>query len=147
MRIEYGSALSNYVQFTVPSGSNIFEQQINQNIQLSGVTSSFSEFGTTAKFCHACVKDGTRFGGSCWAVTKDNDNNRQCGCNGPSWDGIGVYYGGKARILSTLGWGGGFAGDKLNNGQKGGLPSVGVVIKVKCDQIENIVEVELDERV
>ena len=59
VRIEYGSALSNYVQFTVPSGSNIFEQQINQNIQLSGVTSSFSEFGTTAKFCHACVKDGT----------------------------------------------------------------------------------------
>ena len=41
VRIEYGSALSNYVQFTVPSGSNIFEQQINQNIQLSGVTSSF----------------------------------------------------------------------------------------------------------
>ena len=146
VRIEYGSALSNYVQFTVPSGSNIFEQQINQNIQLSGVTSSFSEFGTTAKFCHACVKDGTRFGGSCWAVTKDNDNNRQCGCNGPSWDGIGVYYGGKAQNANECEpWGGGFAGDTLNNGQKGGLPSVGVVIKVKCDQIENIVEVELDD--
>ena len=64
VRIEWGSDLANYVQFTVPEGSNIFEQRINQNIDLTGVTSSWSGFGAAAKFCHACVENGKRFGGT-----------------------------------------------------------------------------------
>ena len=97
VRIEWGFDLANYVQFTVPEGSNIFEQKINQNIDLIGVTSSWSGFGAVAKFCHACVENGKRFWGTCWGITVDNDNNRQCGCNGVSWAGSGIYYGGVKR--------------------------------------------------
>ena len=35
-------------------------------------------------------------------------------------------------------WGGGFSGEKENGEQKGGLDSVGVVIKVKCEGYKNV---------
>ena len=75
VRIEWGA--SEYIQFHVPNGSNIFDQvllvagavlTISQStagdVEIDTVTTSVSSpsFGSSAKFCHACVAGGSRPG-------------------------------------------------------------------------------------
>jgi uncharacterized membrane protein len=64
----------------------------------------------TALFCHACTKNGYRWGDTCWAVVPTTDYNRQCGCCSGGWTGSGVYYGGYKSPQVCGGQGGGFTG-------------------------------------
>jgi hypothetical protein len=78
-----GASGAGWTQFTVPAGKNIFKQQADMHIGITGVTKSNTgnlAIGSSAKFCHACTKNGYRWGDTCWAVVPSNDNNRGCGC-------------------------------------------------------------------
>lgn len=67
------------------------------DVVVQSVSTSISSpsFGTSAKFCRACV-DGSsaKPGDTCWAVTLSGDGNRGCGCNSGGWAGDGIYMGG-----------------------------------------------------
>eukprot|EP00937_MAST-01D_sp_MAST-1D-sp2_P002372 g2372.t1 len=100
VKLEYNGSKT---QFLVPSGHNIFRQDFDDsdnttvdNIPITHVTSDFNLIGSTATFCHACAKNGTRWGRSCWGIVQEDDNKRQCGCAGGSHEarGAGIYYGG-----------------------------------------------------
>jgi hypothetical protein len=131
---------SKFVQFTVPAGKNIFEQTQDQNIPINGISTN-EETITFAhgkgKFCHACVTGGVnRWGDTCWALTPESDNHRQCGCNSGGWAGEGIYYGGKKNPSPNKcePQGGGFVGPKLYGGQKGNLGSLGLKVRVRCNK-------------
>jgi len=127
-------------KFKVPKGSNIFEQKENLNIKITDVTSNMQQIGSTAKFCHACTKNGKRWGDTCWAVTPSNDNFRQCGCNSGGWAGTGLYYGGYKNAQACGGQGGGFVGEKTRGQQKGNLGSVGLKMEIMPTSAETAVQ-------
>ena len=86
---------------------------MDQNIAVTNVvTKSVTgvTFGEDAKFCHACVTGGYKWGDSCWGLTVADDPNRQCGCNSGSWAGNGIYYGGESSPDVCAEWSGGFTG-------------------------------------
>ena len=62
VRIEWPT--DNYLQFHVPAGSNIFDQSSTADVLLDQVSTSLSSptYGTSAKFCHACVTGGSKPG-------------------------------------------------------------------------------------
>jgi hypothetical protein len=86
-----------FIQFTVPKGSNIFNQAFDDetrdtqdNFPIEQVASSGDFLGgaaggaaggavSTASFCHACGKNGYRWADTCWGVTIAGDTNRECG--------------------------------------------------------------------
>ena len=71
---------SKYIEFTVPAGSNIFQQTENLNISINDLITNDGNitFGQTGIFCHACVTGSdTKWGDTCWAITPSSDNNRQ----------------------------------------------------------------------
>ncbi|CAK0901714.1 unnamed protein product, partial [Prorocentrum cordatum] len=136
VRLEWALGTS-WVQFYVPHGFDIFDQVLPQpSIPISSITSSRNfevTFSPTGFFCHACVKDGFRFGDTCWGVVPANDLDRDCGCNSGSWAGNGVYYGGyKENVQACSANGGGFAGARTNGEQKGNLPSVGLKFMISA---------------
>ena len=127
--------------FTVPSGRNIFNQAFDDasstaqdNFQVTNVVSAFdriSRHGGTATFCHACAKNGYRWGDTCWAIVPPGDNHRQCGCCSGGWTGEGIYYGGYKSSQVCGGQGGGFVGQKGNGAPKGSMPSVGLTLQIQ----------------
>ena len=130
--MEWGS--SSFIEFHVPQGSDIFAQTSDQNIdvdqvRVGGWTNSIG-LGSSAKFCHACVSGGTRYGDTCWGLTTASDTNRGCGCNSGGWAGNGIYYGGYKTPDVCGGQGGGFAGPKQTGEAKGNLGSIGLRILV-----------------
>jgi hypothetical protein len=132
------SSGSKFVQFTVPAGKNIFEQTQNQNIPINSISTNDGTItfaNGNGKFCHACVTGGVnRPGDTCWALTPNSDNHRQCGCNSQSWAGEGIYYGGKKKHNKCHPQGGGFAGPKLHGHKKGNLGSLGLKVLVRCNK-------------
>lgn len=121
---------NNFIEFTVPAGSDIFSN--SGDTAITALTTSVSGIGGDAIFCHACMKNGVdKPGDTCWGVLPANDHHRQCGCNSGGWTGTGVYYGGYRNPTRCGGHGGGFAGPKANGHAKGGQGSLGLVLKVK----------------
>ena len=133
VRMEWGSSTpSEYAEFTVPANSNVFGSKQNLNIHVTNVKTSSSsiKMGSTAHFCHACVKNGYRWGDTCWGLISKDSSHRSCGCNSGSWQGFGIYYGGYKKPQVCDGQGGGFSGPKTNGQAKGNLASVGLTIKI-----------------
>jgi len=135
VRMEWGEEGA-FAEFTVPPGQNIFSQKKEQlfipvkHIVTSSLDNNL-KLGSTANFCHACVKGGTKYGDTCWGLIPKKSSHRLCGCNSGGWEGYGIYYGGyKKNNDGCGGQGGGFAGPKKNNQQKGNLDSVGLRIKI-----------------
>lgn len=128
--MEWGE--SDFAEFKVPAGSNIFSQ-IEGDIAITDYTDStdITEIGSEALFCVGCVENGTKKGDTCWGITPVGDTHRHCGCNSGGWSGQGIYYGGYKNPDVCGGQGGGFAGPKAMGWQKGNLPSVGLTLKVK----------------
>jgi len=124
-----------YIHFHVPAGSNIFSQAETEEFTVEIVNTSLSSswFGSSGRFCHACVTDGgDKPGETCWAVTPVDDSSRECGCSSESgFSGSGVYMGGYKEANQCTGLGGGFAGPKASGAEKGGLDSVGFVMKIR----------------
>jgi len=117
--------------FKVPAGKDIFSQT-TEDFQISQVTSPMGQIGSTATFCHACTKNGYRWGDTCWAVVPSGDTHRGCGCCSGGWTGVGMYYGGYKNPQVCGGQGGGFVGHKTNGQQKGSMGSVGLSLSVSC---------------
>jgi hypothetical protein len=129
VKLEYNGG--KVTTFKVPAGKDIF-RQTTEDFEIGQVTSPMGGIGSTAKFCHACTKNGYRWGDTCWAVVPSGDNNRQCGCCSGGWTGSGMYYGGYKKQQVCGGQGGGFAGHKANGQSKGNLGSVGLTLSVSC---------------
>ena len=66
-------------------------------------------------------------------VTPVDDASRECGCNSDNdaAAGSGIYMGGYYDATRCTGRGGGFAGPRLSGAQKGGLDSIGFVLKIR----------------
>merc|ERR1712032_1613877 len=116
-----------FAEFTVPPGQNIFSQKKEQlfipvkHIVTSSLDNNL-KLGSTANFCHACVKGGTKYGDTCWGLIPKKSSHRLCGCNSGGWEGYGIYYGGyKKNNDGCGGQGGGFAGPKKEQSAKGKL--------------------------
>ena len=144
VRLEWNGASGDVVhtaEFTVPKGQDIFGDFAGdgpKDIPVVDVsTSSDSNFGTgiesAATFCHACKKNGHKWGDTCWALVPSSDSNRGCGCNSGGWAGNGIYYGGYKSPDSCGGQGGGFAGPKSGGQPKGDLASLGLILKIKSN--------------
>eukprot|EP00933_Yihiella_yeosuensis_P081387 TRINITY_DN9499_c0_g1_i2.p1 TRINITY_DN9499_c0_g1~~TRINITY_DN9499_c0_g1_i2.p1 ORF type:complete len:679 (+),score=105.54 TRINITY_DN9499_c0_g1_i2:92-2128(+) len=133
VRIEWG--WDQFVEFTVPPGFDIFDQQqVHFHIPVTDVkqTSFKPHFNRSAYFCHGCIKDATITpGDTCWALVPRYDRHRQCGCSSPGWQGNGIYYGGYKKPSVCSGQGGGFSGPSENFQPKGNLSSIGMTMKVK----------------
>lgn len=134
VRMEWGE--SDFAEFKVPAGSNIFSQ-IEGDIAITDYTDStdITVIGSEALFCVGCVEGGTKKGDTCWGVTPVGDTNRHCGCNSGGWSGQGIYYGGYKNPDVCGAQGGGFVGPKAPGMQKGNLPSVGLILKVKSVRV------------
>ena len=137
VRMEWGST-PDWLEFYVPSGSDIFTQTAAGDIAIEQLSWSDGSWGnsigfsaTAATFCKACIEGGSRPGDTCWAVTPSGDNNRQCGCNSHGWSGKGIYYGGYKNPDKCDAHGGGFAGPKTQGQAKGNVNSVGLRLYVK----------------
>ena len=137
MKLVHGSG--DVTQFKVPAGKNIFDQTFDDssstgqdNFDVTDVSSSFSQISgsSSATFCHACGKNGYRWGDTCWALTPTSDSNRGCGCCSGGWTGSGVYYGGYKDPQVCGGQGGGFTGGKDTGVAKGNLPSIGLTMYI-----------------
>jgi hypothetical protein len=135
VRMEWGEE-GGFAEFTVPPGQNIFSQKKEQlfipvqHIVTSSLDNNL-KIGSTANFCHACVKGGVKYGDTCWGLIPKKSSHRLCGCNSGGWEGYGIYYGGYKKNNDGCGGnGGGFAGPKKNNQQKGNMDSVGLTIKI-----------------
>ena len=100
---------------------------------LSASSTIASSFGLSALFCHACVAGGAdKPGDTCWAITPIDDSNRECGCSSQSGSvGSGIYMGGYKEANQCTGLGGGFAGSIASDAEKGGLDSIGFVMKIR----------------
>jgi len=87
VRLSWGDGFDKWVTFRVPLGSDIFSPKYDPNIPVHEVTTSeefepsFSSGGKSARFCHACVKDGFRAEDTCWALTTEKDSKRNKGCS------------------------------------------------------------------
>ena len=130
-----------YTQFKVPSGKNIFSQVQDKDpgFEIDNVLSTMGGWKsshTSATFCHACVKNGFKWGDTCWGITPVTDTKRGCGCNSGSWQGEGIYYGGYKSPNACGGQGGGFAGYKGNGHAKGNLNSIGLTLSVSSTGFE-----------
>ena len=127
VRIAWGNGKKQ--EFTVPAGKNIFNQAFSGNREDFSVTDVVgTHYSGSATFCHACKKNGYKWGDTCWGLTTDTQ--RACGCNSGGWAGVGIYYGGYKNPNICGGQGGGFVGYKTNGQQKGNLGSVGLVISI-----------------
>jgi hypothetical protein len=133
VRLEWPSGS---VQFQVPASYNIFTQNPQLSIPVSNVQASSTFVSwlantTTATFCHACTKNGYRWGDTCWALLDTSDSNRACGCTArDATIGNGFYYGGNKLADACSGNGGGFAGPVQAGVVKGNQSSVGLTFKV-----------------
>lgn len=121
LRITWGA---NYAQMTVSAG--IFVDAAAPALPVSKVTSSSTTLtgwlGSSAAFCRAS-SSAFRPGDTSWALVPSNNPDTTCGCNGMSWSGNGIYYGGSSPADVCTAWGGGFAGLRAVGEQKGGIAS------------------------
>jgi hypothetical protein len=122
------------IEFFVPAGSDIFEQEEAKSIPIEQVQDpgNFLQLGagTSGTFCHACVKGGTRYGQTCWAILRSAGDSA-CGCNDAAQSGRGIFYGGLEKCSTCECKSGGFAGEKDPTTPQSGLVSVGLTIKTK----------------
>eukprot|EP00942_MAST-04A_sp_MAST-4A-sp1_P007040 g7040.t1 len=145
VRLKWGT-VGDYVEFSVPSGTNIFNKtstsktkydfditniKVGKGMPSEKVGLSYK----SAKFCHACHKDGHKWGGTCWGITPSSDSNRECGCNSRNSAGSGIFYSGFKNNDDdgcTVQSGGGFLGPTVDNKIIGNLASTSITIQVKC---------------
>jgi hypothetical protein len=87
-----------HVLFTVPAGRDVFGQSNPRSgaelipVFVESSNEPLIPAHQTALFCHACKRNGTRYGDICWGlITVSSAEYVRCGCSGPGWRGHGVF--------------------------------------------------------
>merc|ERR1712151_184984 len=98
------------------------------------VTSSLDnnlKLGSTANFCHACVKGGVKYGDTCWGlIPKQSSPVFAVATAGVGKDMVFTTVGTKRTTMGVEAKVADLQAQKKNNQQKGNLDSVGLRIKI-----------------
>ena len=123
-RISWSGADTGYLRFH--SDAELFVNDVQTSMVVSELETSSSllrdliDVAGGASFCRASRSPDVRPGDTSWGLKPQNDLATECGCSSPNWGGQGAFYGGHVNATSCGGYGGGWAGVRVNGEAKAG---------------------------